>query len=493
MKSNFLYVLVFGFGAGVCARSVFDFGFSFSVFLALLGAVVLLLSVIYKERRVILIGLVLITAGLGVLRMDAAERYRLPAVLQERVGESVTVSGVIIDEPDERESNTKLLIRVSEYEGEELREKVLVVAPVYPRFSYGDVISVTGELSNPAGFLGDDGDYFDYARYLAKDDIYYQILFPTITLLERGNGNPIKRILFAVKRSLLESISKMIPEPHSSLLGGLVVGAKRSLGEQLLEDFRATGIIHIVVLSGYNVTIVAEFIMRVLAFLPTLISLSVGAVSIVLFAILTGASATIVRASIMAILVLLARATGRTYAITRALFLAGFLMVLENPKILLSDASFQLSFLATLGLIHLAPQLEKYFGWVPSTFQLREFATATVSTQIFVLPLLLYLVGEFSIVALPVNLLILVFIPLTMLLGFITGVIGLVIPLLAIPFAYATYGLLSYQLLVVELFAKLPFASVEIHSFPLWAMLLTYVLYGLLFWRVRQKATHSSE
>jgi len=425
--------------------------------------------------------------------MDAAEIHHLPAALQKRIGTSVTLSGVIIDEPDERESNTKLLIRVSEYDGEELAEKVLVVAPVYPRFSYGDVVSVTGELSKPTGFVGDDGDYFDYARYLQKDDIYYQIIFPTVTLIESGKGNPVKRILFSVKRALLESISQVIPEPQSSLLGGLVVGAKRSLGEQLLEDFRATGIIHIVVLSGYNVTIVAEFIMRVLAFLPALISLSVGALSIIFFAILTGASATIVRASIMALLVLLARATGRTYAIMRALFVAGFLMVLQNPKILLSDASFQLSFLATLGLILLAPRIEKYFGWVPSRFQLREFATATIATQIFVLPLLLYLVGQLSIVALPVNLLVLVFVPITMLLGFITGVTGLLFPLLALPFAYVTYGLLSYQLTVVELFAKLPFASVEIKSFPLWAMLLIYALYGFFFWYIYRQSTQSHD
>ncbi|MEK7147475.1 MAG: ComEC/Rec2 family competence protein, partial [Patescibacteria group bacterium] len=101
-----------------------------------------------------------------------------------------------------------------------------------------------------------------------------------------------------------------------------------------LEKFRTVGVIHIVVLSGYNITIVAEFIMRLLAFLPRAARLAGGALAIILFAVMTGGSATIVRASLMAILVVVARATGRIYGITRALLLAGFLMVLHNPKIL---------------------------------------------------------------------------------------------------------------------------------------------------------------
>ena len=187
----------------------------------------------------------------------------------------------------------------------------------------------------------------------------------------------------------------------------------------------------------------------------------------------------------MALLVILARATGRTYAMTRALFLAGFLMVLQNPKILVFDTSFQLSFVATLGLIYLAPKLEEYFGWMPTRWQLREFATATIATQIFVLPILLYKMGTLSLVAVPVNLLILPTVPIVMLIGFLTGMVGFVGTLVSLPFAYLTHFILTYQLLVVDLFADLPFASIEVGNFPLW---LAVTLYGallclVLFWK----------
>lgn len=219
----------------------------------------------------------------------------------------------------------------------------------------------------------------------------------------------------------MDSISSVVPEPHASLLGGLVFGAKRSLGTELLDKFRTAGVIHIVVLSGYNVTIVADAIMRALSFLPQTFSMMFGGAGIILFAIMTGGNATIVRASVMALLVVIARATGRVYEITVALIVAGFLMILHNPKILAFDASFQLSFLATLGLVYLAPLLERYFHFVPKKFQIREFALSTTATQLFVLPFLLYRIGEISLVALPANILILAFVPLTMFFWFSCG------------------------------------------------------------------------
>jgi len=198
-------------------------------------------------------------------------------------------------------------------------------------------------------------------------------------------------------------------------------------------------------------------------------------------------TATVVRASFMALLVLLARATGRTYAITRALFIAGFFMILHNPKILVFDSSFQLSFTATIGLIYVAPKIEQYFKLVPTRWQLREFATATVATQLLVLPMILYKMGDLSLVALPVNLLILASIPITMLFGFLTGIIGFMSTFLSLPFAFVTYALLTYQLKVVDLFASLPFASLHVNSFPLWGALLLYALYGLLIWKLNEK------
>jgi len=495
MKNNIFLWVILCFIGGVILRSFFNFGVVFTTFIFFLSLVLLLLWFLCRKKYVLFVTLVVFTVALGVLRFDIADIARGDPLLDSLVGETIVVEAVIVDEPDERENNTHIIVEFNnlfiDKEEFKIKTRAKIIADPYPLWEYGDRILLDGKLAKPKNFINDEtGKEFDYVSYLWKDGVFYQMFYPDIEFVAKGEGNIIKATLFNFKHAFLEHVSHTIPEPHASLLGGLVVGAKQSLGEKLLDDFRATGIIHIVVLSGYNVTIVAEALMRFFAFLPRVASLWVGASSIVLFAIMTGAGATIVRASIMALLVILARATGRTSEITRALFIAGFLMVLFNPKILIFDISFQLSFLATLGLILLPPIFEKHFHFMPTKFQLREFALATISTQIFVLPLLLYKIGELSLVALPVNLLVLMFVPLTMLFGFLAGVIGFLSIALSVPFAFITYGLLAYELKVVEIFASLPFASVQIESFPLWLMLGMYGFYGWGIYKFWRKGEH---
>lgn len=489
MKIQPLYIFILSFVVGISFYSLFKIGLSFLIFLLILSAITFLFYFFCKKYSIFLVSLILFAIAIGMFWfyiVDSKTNSEFLDIYKEQI---ISTQGIIIDEPDEREKNTRLTIKINSVFGEDISEKIniLVVADRHPEFEYGDKVKIEGKLTKPENFINDNGKAFDYISYLSKDDIFYIIYYPKITLESKNNGNFIKTRLFKIKQLFLTKISELIPDPHVSLLGGLIVGAKQSLGEDLQDDFRKTGIIHIVVLSGYNVTIVAEAIMRFFSFLPNITSIFFGAISIMLFAIITGGAATIIRASIMALLVLLARATGRTYQVTRGLFIAVFFMVLQNPKIVIFDPSFQLSFLATLGLIYLSPLIEKYFHLVPTKFQLREFATATISTQLFVLPLLLYTMGELSLVALPVNLLILLFIPITMLFGFLTGVVGMISSIIAFPFASISYLLLSYELSVVEIFAKLPFASISIETFPLWLMLGFYIFYALLIMKFQSR------
>ncbi len=493
MKDSWLYISLLGFTLGIFLRSIFAIDFYTTCFLLALSLLILLISSFTRTepgRKNILIGtLLLLTFSLGVLRFDVSD-YK-PAELS-RGGEEISFKGIVVDEPDVREDHSKLTVKIESAkngDGENLIGNVLVITDRYTTLTYGDEIVITGKIRRPENFVSKESgggketaqESFDYVSYLAKDGIYYQMIRPSMEKMGEGKGNPIKAILFQIKHSFLSNINRVIPEPESSLLAGLVVGAKQSLGKELLDDFRVVGVIHIVVLSGYNLTIVAQAMMRVSSVLPQMVSLSIGGLGIVFFAIMTGGSATIIRASIMALLVLLAQGIRRDYDITRALLLAGFFMVMQNPHILVFDPSFQLSFLATIALIYLAPYLKKYFTFIPERFGLQELAISTMATQIFVLPLLLYSMGTLSLVALPVNLLILPLIPMTMFFGFVVGMVGFVSSLVALPFTFITHLLLWYELKVVEIFAALPFASISISYFPLWLMALVYIGFTVFF------------
>ncbi|MCR4311420.1 MAG: ComEC family competence protein [Candidatus Taylorbacteria bacterium] len=493
MNDRVLHSVLFGFIAGIFFRSFVSVGVSFSFFTVLLsialGAVLFLYTP--KESRgapIFLLPLFVLALGMGMLRYDVADRPSVTDVLDTSVGKQVVLEGVIDDEPDEREKVTRLVITSTRVDEVRAVTRVLITTETVPPYAYGDRVVLTGKLEEPENFT-DEATLreVDYKSYLSKDGVYYEMFKPNIEVLAHNERNTVLSTLFSFKQAFIENLNQVIREPHVALLGGLIVGAKHSLGKKLLDDFRTVGIIHIIVLSGYNITIIAYFIEWLFSRLRKNLRLTLASIGMVLFALMVGASATVVRATIMALLVILAKATGRVYTVTRALLVAGFFMLLHNPHILVFDVSFQLSFLATVGLIYLSPLVTDRVTWITERWHFREIVVATIATQLFVLPFILYKTGLFSVVALPVNLLILTTIPLTMLFGFLAGMIGFVSLTLSLPFAWVAHGLLSYELAVVEWFARIPFASFTIGSFPLWLMLSLYALYGIGFLILQKK------
>jgi len=475
MRHKFLVIILSGFVSGIFISSFFDFGWASALFFVFLGLVFGIIH--YRHRTSIIAALFFIAVGLGQLRYQQADLSGQQSDLQNKT-EQISLVGIVSDEPEQKESYNRLVLKDEESKG-----KILVYLPNYPQYEYGDKLKINGILKRPEKF----GDNFDWPTYLAKDDIYYEMFYPQAEFISSGNGFWLKEKLFALKVKFLLAISKVTPEPHSAFLGGITVGARESLPKDLQEKFRTTGVAHIVALSGYNITIVAETMMLFFSFLPQYLAISGGVIGVILFAVMTGASATVLRASIMALLVLTAKATGRIYTVSWALFLAGFFMVWQNPKILRFDTSFQLSFLATLGLIYISPIIKNKLGFVTNKFKLREIFSATISAQIAVLPLLVYKTGLVSLVGLPVNFLILPFIPLTMFFGFATGIFGMISSFTSLPFAWASYALLQYELFIVDIFAKLPFSAVNIAGFSEVFLILSYVAIFFIVSHLRQK------
>ena len=152
-------------------------------------------------------------------------------------------------------------------------------------------------------------------------------------------------------------------------------------------------------------------------------------------------------------------------------------MILLNPFVLAFDVSFQLSFIATIAVIFFTPKVEKYFSWVPKSFKFREIFSVTCAAYIFVLPFILYKMGNLSLVAFPANVLILPFIPFTMLLGFLTGLLGIIWYGFSVPLGFISYLLLHWELKVVDFLAHIPFASLSISNFPLIFTILIYAYF----------------
>lgn len=439
-------------------------------------ALFLIFLIISRNSWGIIVSIFILAFSFGIFRLHIADKPA-PQVFESKAGEKVTFSGIIVDEPDGREKSEKLTIETS-LNG--ATTKILVTVSLDGQYKYGDEVNIEGKLEKPENFITDQGKEFDYVNYLRKDGIHYVMSYGTIDVASRGHGYKLKSALFSIKQKFVEKMDFAIRSPENLLMGGLILGEKSSFDEALRQSFVNTGTIHIVALSGYNVTIIAEWIMKLfspLSFVSRNLGIGMGIFAIFLFVLMTGGSSTAIRAGIMAMLALVARATGRNYDVARALILAGIFMILLNPLILVHDVSFQLSFIATVAVIFYAPRVEKYFLWVPTRFQLRDIISVTSAAYIFVFPFVLYKMGNLSTVALPANILILPFIPFTMLLGFLTSLTGMIWYGFAVPLGYAAYLFLHYELAVVSFFSNLPFAAFAIPNFPLVFTILIYMCF----------------
>lgn len=256
-------------------------------------------------------------------------------------------------------------------------------------------------------------------------------------------------------------------------MAGLVLGSRKGIPDYLMESFNTTGLTHIIAISGYNVTLVIVIVSGMFGFLSRKMKIVASAIFVVVFTILVGASAAVVRAAIMGVISLFALWFGRPYLVMLSLFAAAFFMNLWNPKILVYDVGFQLSFLATFGLVSVSENIEKYFGWLPKFFGIREAFAMTLSAQVFALPIILFDFGRLSIISPIANVFVLPFIPLAMMFGFFSVLVGVFSRFLGNIFGFLGYLVLELIIRFVEFFASFDFASVDV-GWISWWMILVY-------------------
>lgn len=502
-----LIAIVGGFAGGVFARSLTE-GNEAAVFFVLAAGI---FGAFYYFKRHAFYALAIVAclcASLGAVRVALSESP-LPEAFVTQVGERVQYEGVVAADPDIRDSTQRVVLRVSKNTE---ATKVLAVAPRYPSVAVGERVFVSGTLALPEPFVEDNGRIFRYDKYLERDGVRFMLDFAYLRVIEPAPWYSLPALLAKIKHVFLDGIAATLPEPHASLAAGIVIGGKSGLGNELKADFMRSGLIHMVVLSGHNVMVVATWVIAFFTFLfawvqsvmrmrvPRGVSVGLGVLALLLFVGVAGFSATAIRAMLMALIALYARATNRTYVAGRALLFVVLLMLLYNPLYLAYDPGFGLSVAATAGLIWLAPIIEaflergrKIFESVPSAAKRnalknfpperrvsfwREVVATTLAAQIAVVPLLLYFTGNLSLVSIPANLLVMPLIPLAMGLSYLAGFAGIlfgsVAPLLGIAFALPAYLANAYILFIARTSAALPLAAFTLPPFPFWLTVLAY-------------------
>lgn len=449
------------------------------------GAFLLGASVVYmflQKRTVVMyirIVLFFIVCMLGVFVYRIHESSQSWSVLDVQQGENISLSGIVVSEPIREETRTRFVL-----EDDVSGARIRVSTDPYTSIVFADRVSLSGKMQKPSNdFLKDsDNESFNYVYYLKAQGIGYEIRSPKIETIEHTDEIPVRKRLFKIKHAIITHIEKYIPRPQSSLASGILLGARDALPESYTEMFIKTGTIHVVALSGYNISIVAEATMKVFSsVLPYMVSVVFGLIAVALFVILSGASATAVRAGIMGSLMLVARLIGRPYDIGRAICVTACIMLAFNPYLLFFDRSFQLSFIATLGVVFISPLFEKRLIYISERFGFRSIVATTLAATISVSPFLLATTGAISLISLPVNIIIVPLVPIIMLGTALTGILGFLLRPVAIIFGVATYGLIKVFLAITTWASTVPFAQVTINAS---VELLVVGIYVVLVWIV---------
>lgn len=339
-------------------------------------------------------------------------------------------------------------------------ERIFITAPPYPQFGYGDSVRISGTLQ---------------VRVLENKKPILVMYFPKIEANKNG-----KNLLLAVTGFIRQKVTlffeKNLPPISASLLLGIVFGIKENMPKDFTNDLRISGILHVVAASGMNVTMVGGFLSSIFSFfLKRQYALVLSGLGICFYALLAGLEPSIIRASIMGILAFLAQILGRQRLAAYSLFIAAYVMLFVSPSTLF-DVGFQLSFMATLGLITIRPIFDnnKKIKTLLNKSFVGEDVLTTVCAQASTLPILLANFGSYSFISIFINGLVLWTVPILMTLGGIGGLLGIIFEPVGAIFLYSSLPLLLYFQKVVSVFAQV-FGTFTFTSFS-WQFTAGYYL-----------------
>lgn len=405
------------------------------------------------RSRLFTTGLMLAAVALGVWCATIWSVNR--AQLAELIGQKVTVTGTLADDPAvgaTGQIDFKLGNLVMD--GRPL-PGTLSVHQYSMRLQRGYKVELTGKVK--AGF----------GNQVAA------VSFPQLTILST-HQDPLEQL----RQRFFVGMKTALPEPLSSFGLGLLVGIRALIPKDMQAELTLVGLSHLVAVSGYNLTIIVAAVNRALQKAGRGVALVVSLWLIVAFLIATGASASIVRASLVSVLSLVAAFYGRRFNPMALIMITGGLTAAINPAYL-TDLGWLLSFLAFFGILVVAPAIEARLHH-PKSVLVRLFIES-LTAHVLTLPLILFMFGQLSVVAPLSNLVILPLIPVAMAVSFGAGLAGMFVPAFAGWFAWPAMLVLGFITKVIDQFASLPWAGRTDHI-SLTVMLAMYaaMLAGLI-------------
>ncbi len=419
--------------------------------------------------------------GLGVffisifhfqLRSEVLEKINFNLAFSES---NYTVS--VNEPPIEYDNQQQITAEIINKNSFGFGKKVTFYAPKYPNYKFGDELKFVGKVKifdeNSGKYKKEESVGLAYAKEIEK------------TGTTKGPSTALRQKLYNLRSEINSAISFSLPEREAGLASGLILGEKASLTAEVKRALQASGTMHIIALSGYNITIILGLFQFLKTRFSRKVNLVIPFIFVSIFVVMTGASPSIVRAAIMGVMPILARCFGRGSDSFSLILLSAAIMLIFNPFLLIYDIGFQLSFAALLGMIYIGPILYNKASFLPSFISLP--ISETLGAQLVSLPILMYYFGTISVISPISNLLVLSLVPLCMLVSFLIGVFGMFNILLGKIIAIPGFILLKAFNNIIDFFGNLSFSSYQLEIKNPIIIVLLYLLI-LDFWFIFRKS-----
>lgn len=357
-------------------------------------------SLAFWPRKISLGFLMLTCAVLGYWRYQLTNT---PSEVARYYDKNITAVGIVSQEPEIKPMGINLTLKLTNINGQVLGDKILVSVSAWEHFNYGDEVRLECLLAKPEPI-----EDFAYDRYLARWGIYGTCRAERIVLVAKNKGNPWLATLNKIRQTSDQIIKRHLPNQEANLASAMVLGGKSNLGPEITKAFSASGLTHIIAISGMNITLIVILLFNLLLFLGLRRQVVFWVVVVVItsYVLLIGVPASAVRAGIMGLLGLWAVYLGRLNNLDNVLVATAVITLLFNPLLLRDDVGWQLSFLALAGIIYLYPIGQKFLTSKQSFINfLLDSLALTVAAQLPTWPIIAINFGQISLIAVVANLL----------------------------------------------------------------------------------------
>lgn len=466
-SSRALFFACLSFIVGVGFASFFQVPFSFFYFLSL---AFLLFSLFFFPQKFPLFLLLSLSFLLGVFRFQAflirISRNPLLSLFEKEI----EIEGKVIDIL-KKEKNFQDLLVLTDFQ----KAKIIARTSRKDDFAIGRTFKFRGKLKKPQ-----TKEDFDYQKSFLSKGIFGFLFFPKVEKPEQEKKS-IFDFFLNLREISRKNVEKIFPPQYSFWVKAILLSLKEDFPKEEREKLQKTGLSHLIAISGLHFSILSFLIFNFLLFLgikrKISIFLSLFFIFFYLFFLNFPVSAT--RATFMIFFIFLAQIFGRQAASLRVLVFAASFLLFFNPLLLRYDLSFQLSFLATFGLVYFYPSLLSFFERVPSFFKIKETLLATFSAQLFVLPLSLWRFGLFSPYFLWTNLILVPLFPLVLFSSFFVFFLSFFSLSLAQFFSSSVCLFLSLFQRVIDFFSKFP--PLYLSFSPFWSFYSYLLLFSFSF------------